>query len=73
MDDRKIVNLSQRRAEDRKQQRRAALSRFRPGASAIAWAVLLAVAVLGFFWSGASSRFEKAPSASYDVGPSVVR
>jgi hypothetical protein len=65
MDDRKIVDLSRRRAEERRQQRKAALSRvmlrFRPGSSLIAWAVLLAVAVAGYFWSDASSRFEKAP------------
>lgn len=61
MDDRKIVDLSQRRAEGRRQQRKAALSRFKPGSSLIAWAVLLAIAVIGYFWSGASSRFEKAP------------
>jgi hypothetical protein len=62
MDDRKIVDLSQRRADDRRQRRKAALSRFKPAPSLIAWAVLLTIAVVGYFWSGASSRFEKAPT-----------
>ncbi len=63
MDDRKIVDLSQRRAEERRQRRKATLSRFKPAPSMIVWVVLLALAVLGYFWSGASSRFEKVPRA----------
>jgi hypothetical protein len=63
MDDRKIVDLSQRRADDRRQRRKASLSRFKPTPSLIAWAVLLTVAVVGYVWSGASSRFEKAAPA----------
>ena len=45
----------------RRQRRKAALSRFKPAPSITAWAVLLAISVVGYFWSGASSRFEKAP------------
>lgn len=67
MDDRKIVDFSERRAEGRRQQRKAVLSRFTPAFPTIAWAVLLAIAVLGYFWSDASSRFEKpAPAGVTD-------
>ncbi len=60
MEDRKIVDLSQRRAEGDRKRRKAALARFKPTSSIVAWVVLLAVAVVGYFWSGASTRYEKA-------------
>jgi hypothetical protein len=63
MDDRKIVDLSQRRADDRRQRRKAALSRFKPGIAVVAWAAFFAVAVVGFLMSGEANRFEKAPPA----------
>lgn len=59
MDDPKIVDLSQRRADDQRQRRKATLSRFKPSHTLIAWAVFLAVAVIGFVWSGEATRFEK--------------
>jgi hypothetical protein len=64
MDNGKIVDLTRRRADERRQRRKAALSRFWPTPSMLAWAVLLAIAVLGYVWTGASSRFEKAPPAA---------
>jgi len=67
MTDRKIVDLTQRRAEGDRQRRKAAFARFKPASSMIAWVVLLAVAVLGYLWSGASTRFHKAaPSGVTD-------
>lgn len=60
MDERKIVDLSGRRAENAKQRRKAALSGWMPTASLIAWGIFLAVVIAGFFWSGAASRFQKA-------------
>lgn len=59
MDDRKIVDLSGRRADNTRQRRKQALSRWMPPPWIIPWAILLAVAVAGFFWSGEATRFQK--------------
>lgn len=60
MDDRKIVDLSGRRAENTRQRRKEVLSRWMPPPWVLPWAIFLALAVAGFFWSGAATRFQKA-------------
>ncbi|HEX2842172.1 hypothetical protein [Hyphomicrobium sp.] len=59
MSDRNVVDLSQRRAEGERQRRKAARAGFKPAPWVIAWTIFLAVAIAGYFWSGASSRYQK--------------
>lgn len=66
MDDRKVVDLSDKRAESNRRRRKAALDRLKPAPWVFAWVIFLAVAVLGYFWSDAPSRFQKAPPTMTD-------
>jgi micrococcal nuclease len=73
MDDDRIVDLARKRAESASQRRKAAVARLKPAPWMVAWAVFLGIAVVGFFWSGASNTFQKAsPTGVIDYSAAIA-
>lgn len=73
MDDDRIVDLARKRAESASQRRKAAVARLKPAPWMVAWALFIAIAVAGFFWSGAGSQFQKAaPTGVMDYSAAIA-